>query len=515
MTSGDDLEFENQAILDASARFDFTASDQQYPIALTIAGSDSGGGAGLQADMKTMEAHQVFSTTVVVGLTAQNTLGVDAAMPASVEMIDAQFASLMADFDVRAAKTGALFDAETVRAVARNVRQHKVDHLVVDPVMVAKGGAALLDEAGVQTLKEELLPLSELVTPNIPEAELLSGMTIDNLDDMKHAAAKIQALGIKNVMVKGGHLDGDTVVDYIALGDEDFVLTGPKVQGKRKHGTGDTLSAAITSQLAKGMSLKNAILMAHRYMNQIIGQPLYIGHGHGPLNHGEWTDPNIFRKELRADAWSCQFVVGLANVGGSEQALFETVRNACAAGITLVQYREKGGAEKTFEERLRIAKKLTSICRAYQVLFFIDDDVDLAIAVNADGVHVGQSDSNVADIAKQAPQLLVGLSVSNLAEEQENRKVQQYLSYIGVGPVFATTTKKDAKTPIGLKGLAAVKQASKLPVVAIGGVTEKNVKAIRAAGADGLAAISAFTKSQNLEKTVAQFTGKDVKNHEK
>lgn len=493
---------------------DFSDADRQYPTALTIAGSDSGGGAGLQADMKTMEAHQVFSTTVVVGLTAQNTLGVDAAQPASVDMIDGQFAAVMADFDVRAAKTGALFDAERVKAVARNIREYQIQHLILDPVMVAKGGAALLDEAGVQALKSELLPLAELITPNIPEAELLAGMAIRNLEDMKQAAVKIQALGVQNVMVKGGHLSDTAVLDYIALGDEHFVLEGIKVPGKRKHGTGDTLSAAITSQLAKGMSLKKAILMGHRYMNQIIGHPLYIGHGHGPLNHGLWTDPNVFRKQLPKDAWACQFVVGLANVGESEQALVDIVRDACAAGITLVQYREKGGAEKTFDERLRIGKQLRDICWAYDVLFFIDDDVDLAIALNADGVHVGQSDSDVAEIAQRAPQLLIGLSVLNLAEEQESQKVQQYLSYIGVGPVFATTTKKDAKAPIGLKGLAAVKQASDLPVVAIGGVGESNAKAIRAAGADGLAAISAFTKSRNLVETVAEFTGKDIKENE-
>ncbi|GAP02568.1 phosphomethylpyrimidine kinase [Fructobacillus pseudoficulneus] len=262
----------------------------QYPTALTIAGSDSGGGAGMQADIKTMQACETFSTVVVVGLTAQNTLGVQGAYPTELSVIDEQFASVMADFDVRAAKTGALFDRDHVLQVAKNLRDYNQANLVVDPVMVAKGGATLLDPAGIEALKQSLLPLATLVTPNLPEAELLADMTITSRDEMVQAAKKIRELGVANVIVKGGHGDGPVIYDYVLLADQEgFWLEGPKVETSSKHGTGDTLSAAITSFLAQGDDLKTAIIKGHRYMNTIIGIPLPLGHGHGPLNHGRWA----------------------------------------------------------------------------------------------------------------------------------------------------------------------------------------------------------------------------------
>ncbi|KMK53878.1 Hydroxymethylpyrimidine/phosphomethylpyrimidine kinase [Fructobacillus sp. EFB-N1] len=264
----------------------------QYPTALTIAGSDSGGGAGMQADIKTMQACKAYSTVIVAGLTAQNTLGVQGAYPTDLAVIDQQFASVMADFDVRAAKTGALFDEARVLQVAKNIRHYRQKNFVVDPVMVAKGGAALLDQAGIAALKNHLLPLATLVTPNLPEAELLADMKISNRDGMVTAGQKIQALGVPNVIVKGGHGEGPIIYDYVLLENEEgFWLEGQKVETSSKHGTGDTLSAAITSFLAQGDSLREAIEKGHRYMNAIIGHPLVIGHGHGPLNHGQWSNP--------------------------------------------------------------------------------------------------------------------------------------------------------------------------------------------------------------------------------
>ncbi|GAP00271.1 bifunctional hydroxymethylpyrimidine kinase/phosphomethylpyrimidine kinase [Fructobacillus ficulneus] len=261
----------------------------QYPTALTIAGSDSGGGAGMQADLKTMQACRTYSTAVVVGLTAQNTLGVQGAYPTALDVIDQQFASIFADFDVRAAKTGALFDRDHVLQVVENLKKYEVTNLVVDPVMVAKGGAALLDSAGIDALREDLLPLATLITPNLPEAELLAEMPIASQDDMVVAAHKIMAAGAKNVMIKGGHGHGPVVYDYVLLADQvGFWLTGDRVATTSKHGTGDTLSAAITAYLAQGESLSVAIALGHQYMNKIIGQPLNIGHGHGPLNQGQW-----------------------------------------------------------------------------------------------------------------------------------------------------------------------------------------------------------------------------------
>ncbi|MBS9337261.1 bifunctional hydroxymethylpyrimidine kinase/phosphomethylpyrimidine kinase [Fructobacillus parabroussonetiae] len=478
---------------------------RQYPTVLTIAGSDSGGGAGLQADMKTMQAFEVFSTCVVVGLTAQNTLGVQGAYPADESVVRAQFESIMADFEIRAAKTGALFDERRVKEVAKNVSRYKIKNLVVDPVMVAKGGAPLLDEDGVRTMKEDLLKRALLVTPNIPEAELLSGMSIGNLEEMKKAASKIQALGVPNVLVKGGHLAGEKVYNFALLGSETFVLTGEKVNTARKHGTGDTLSAAIISLLAKGCSLKSAIIAANDYMNAILPQPLFTGHGHGSLNHGLWKNPEKVRESLTGESLSRQLVIGLGNVQYDEQKLLGLVEEACQAGMTVVQYREKGEKRVDFEKRLEIARKLKGLCAAYGVLLFIDDDVDLAILSKADGVHVGQDDTSVEAIVERAPELLIGLSISTMQELEKSKKDLAQITYIGVGPVYETTTKTDAKPAIGLEGLKAIKNQVKVPVIAIGGINEENAVAVYSAGADGLAVISAITNSDHLIETVKKL----------
>ncbi|WP_429971882.1 bifunctional hydroxymethylpyrimidine kinase/phosphomethylpyrimidine kinase [Fructilactobacillus sp. Tb1] len=267
---------------------------KQYPEAMTIAGTDSGGGAGMEADIKTMQACHTFSTNVVVGVTAQNTYGVQDLYPLPRKIVDAQFASIMDDFDIKAAKTGALFDSEHVKIVADNVKKYNLKNFVVDPVMVAKGGAKLLTDEAIQTLKDELLPLATLVTPNLPETELLAGQTVKTQVDMLNAAKKIQQMGCPNVMVKGGHGDEDMVYDFVKLADgNEFWLESKRVNTIRTHGTGDTLSSAIVAYLAQGMDLETAIRKAHQYLETIINLPLPIGHGHGPLNHGEWSNHEI------------------------------------------------------------------------------------------------------------------------------------------------------------------------------------------------------------------------------
>lgn len=261
-------------------------NSKKVPEALTIAGSDSGGGAGMQADIKTMQEHHVFATNVVVGLTAQNTLGVQSVLPTPVEMINAQFNSLYDDFDIKAAKTGALFDQKRVEAVVANINKHNIHPIVVDPVMVAKGGARLLDDSGIDTIINKLMPIADIVTPNLPEAEVIYGKKIETNDDVIAAAAHIQQLGAKNVIIKGGHQQGDTLSDYVLLESGiSFTIESKKYNTIRKHGTGDTLSSAIVANLAKGASIKEAIIEGKRYIDTILQSEIIVGHGHGPLNH--------------------------------------------------------------------------------------------------------------------------------------------------------------------------------------------------------------------------------------
>lgn len=257
-----------------------------FPQALSIAGSDSGGGAGMQADLKTMQMRQVFATTVLVAITAQNTLGVQDAMTLPPKMISAQFASLASDLKIRACKTGMLGDVPTVETVVENLKKYDFGPLILDPVMVAKGGAHLLTDDAVDAVRDQLLPLAALVTPNLPEAEVLTGMDIKDEAAMAKAGKKLKELGAKNVLVKGGHLAGGAASDFVLLEDgSSFWMTSPRVDTKRTHGTGDTISACITAELAKGVSMENAIRTGKAYVEATIRNTIQVGHGHGPLNH--------------------------------------------------------------------------------------------------------------------------------------------------------------------------------------------------------------------------------------
>ncbi|UQS85991.1 bifunctional hydroxymethylpyrimidine kinase/phosphomethylpyrimidine kinase (plasmid) [Nicoliella spurrieriana] len=266
----------------------------EYPEALTIAGTDSGGGAGMMADIKTMQACHVFSTSVVVGVTAQNTIDVQRVLPLPLEMVDAQFKSIADDFVIKAAKTGALFDAEHVHNVAQNIQRYSLENLVVDPVMVAKGGAKLLTDDAIDTVITELIPLADIITPNLPEAETIVKHSITDRESTKRAAKEIQQLGAKNVVLKGGHSNGPKNDDYVLLADgSDFWMSGQHVDSKRKHGTGDTLSSVMVAELAKGHSVKMAIQTAKQFMNEILQHEIHVGQGHGPLNHWGAENSNV------------------------------------------------------------------------------------------------------------------------------------------------------------------------------------------------------------------------------
>lgn len=257
-----------------------------FPQTLTIAGTDSGGGAGVMADLKTMQERHVFSTAVIVAVTAQNTLGVQDFMALPKKLIDEQFASLADDLAIKACKTGMLADAEHVEIVVDNLKHYDFGPLIVDPVMIAKGGAALLADDAIEVVKRDLLPLATIVTPNLPEAERLTAMSIKTADDMKQAAKVLQATGAKNVMIKGGHGDTDKVSDYVLLEDgHGFWLSSPRVDTVRTHGTGDTLSSAMTAEIAKGHDIETAIRTAKDFVEAAIRHTIQVGHGHGPLNH--------------------------------------------------------------------------------------------------------------------------------------------------------------------------------------------------------------------------------------
>jgi len=256
----------------------------QAPRALTIAGSDSGGGAGIQADLKTFAAFSVYGMSAIVALTAQNTREVTAIHEVPPDIVRAQIEAVVSDIGVDAAKTGMLRSSLLAETVADAVERLKIPNLVVDPVMVSKAGAPLLKPDAVETLVRRLLPLARVVTPNIPEAEILSGERIDGPEALRRAARKIRRMGPESVVIKGGHGQGDPV-DLFFDGESFTEFRGPRIRTRSDHGTGCTFSAAITALLARGEDVRKAVEEAKRYVEGAIRSASPIGSGHGPLNH--------------------------------------------------------------------------------------------------------------------------------------------------------------------------------------------------------------------------------------
>ena len=269
----------------ASADRSIAQVGRSRPRALTIAGSDSGGGAGIQADLKTFAAFGVYGASAVTAITAQNTLGVQAIHEVPAEVVAAQIDAVLSDIGADAVKTGMLFSTAIIEAGADRLRAHGVTRLVVDPVMVAKSGDRLLRDDAVAALRELLLPLAEVVTPNADEAGVLVGIEVVNDDSAREAARRIHALGPRYVIVKGGHFDGPTSDDLLFDGQRFEVLSGRRIATRQTHGTGCTFSAALAAELAVGCSPLEAARAARAFVQGAIEHAEPIGAGHGPLNH--------------------------------------------------------------------------------------------------------------------------------------------------------------------------------------------------------------------------------------
>ena len=252
---------------------------------LTIAGSDSGGGAGIQADIKAIHANGGFGMSVITSITAQNTREVTRAFDLPIDVIAAQIDAIFDDFDVAALKTGMLSSAIIVQTVSAKLRAYSAKNMVVDPVMVSKSKFQLLQPDAIESLTSELLPLATVVTPNVYEAELLCGFEIKTVDDAKRAATAIREFGCQAVLVKGGHLLGEKSIDVLYADGVFTLFEAERIETKNTHGTGCTYSAAIATHLGLGKDLPTAIQAAKEYITNAIRHSLDIGHGHGPTNH--------------------------------------------------------------------------------------------------------------------------------------------------------------------------------------------------------------------------------------
>ena len=256
---------------------------------LTIAGSDCGGGAGIQADLKTFAANGCYGMSVITALTAQNTKGVTGIHPVPIDFVAQQLDAVLGDIGADAVKIGMLYSPELIETVARKLKEYGVSRIVLDPVMVAQSGDKLLRDDAIEALKTHLIPMAEIVTPNLPEAGVLLGRAISTVDDMAEGGIELAKLGCGNVLVKGGHLEGEDSDDCLYLAGEKRIAWLPeaRVETRNNHGTGCTLSSAIAAFIAKGEGVEDAVRHAKEYVAGAIraGAAYRIGHGHGPVHH--------------------------------------------------------------------------------------------------------------------------------------------------------------------------------------------------------------------------------------
>ena len=263
---------------------------KSYFRVLTIAGSDSGGGAGIQADIKTISAMGCYASSAITAVTVQNTLGVQAVHPIPLDILEGQIDAILSDIGADAIKIGMLHSTKVVNLVAEMIEKYGIRNVVLDPVMVSTSGHKLIEDDAIESIKNRLIPLSRVITPNIPEAEILSGCKISSDQDFEQIAKKLSFNKSVSVLLKAGHLDNDCLVDYFYNIEDNTItlLPSKRVQTKNTHGTGCTLSSAFASALARGEDLTLAAKSAKKYIEQAIvsGAEYEIGHGHGPVNHG-------------------------------------------------------------------------------------------------------------------------------------------------------------------------------------------------------------------------------------
>lgn len=273
----------------SSTQIDTQSISSSTPIVLTIAGSDSGGGAGIQADIKAMSATGSFACSVITAITSQNTQGVSAIFPIPLDHVASQLDAVFSDLNVVAVKVGMLADSNIIKVVADKINQYQPKYLVIDPVMVATSGDLLLEQSAISTLKEALIPLADIITPNLPEGAALTGKPVPESEaDMQDMVEELRALGAKAVLLKGGHLEQDeNSNDLLILPSSTALISAKRFPTKNTHGTGCTLSSAIASYLAQGNKLTQSVELGKRYISEAIAHAvqLNVGQGHGPVNH--------------------------------------------------------------------------------------------------------------------------------------------------------------------------------------------------------------------------------------
>ncbi|KZV49807.1 Thiamin biosynthesis protein isoform 1 [Dorcoceras hygrometricum] len=500
------------------------AEDARFrvPHVLTVAGSDSCAGAGIQADLKACAARGVYCSTVITAITAQNTVGVQGVSIVDEEFVGEQLNSVLSDMCPDVVKTGMLPSPGIIKILSQSLKEFRVGALVVDPVMVSTSGDVLADSSVLASFREELLPLADIVTPNLKEASALlgDGITLETVADMRSAAKHIYEIGPRNVLVKGGDLSASSdAVDVLFDGKNFYEFRSARIKTLNTHGTGCTLASCIAAEVARGSSVFSAVKIAKRYVETALdySRDIRIGGGHqGPFDHLMKLKNSALDLHVRRPFDPSDLLLYAVTDSRMNQkwgrSISDSVEGAIQGGATIIQLREKEIGTNDF---LEAAKTCQQICRHHGVPFLINDRIDIALACDADGIHIGQSDMP-ARVARTllGPDKVIGVSCKT--PQQAEKAWIDGADYIGCGGVYPTNTKENNIT-VGLDGLTSVCFASKLPVVAIGGIgisNAQNVLELAVPNLKGVAVVSAVfdrecisSETQKLKRVILDSVG--------
>ncbi len=477
-----------------------------FPIVWTIAGTDPGGGAGIQGDLKTMHALGVHGCSVITAVIAQNTRGVSCIEYPSIEIVEEQLRSLREDLPPAAVKIGVVGRRDVVRAVIRTINDMAAP-VVCDPVLSSSGGASFLEPDALNAIRDELLPRMDLLTPNIPEAEILLGHPIHNFSDTEQAAGELLRMGARSVLIKGGHRDGSHSQDFWTDGRQRVWLTSEMMAHTGTHGTGCALSSAVASALALGWPMLDALVIAKAYVYQGIRTAPAIGHGRGPLAHGPWPLHPGDMPWITHTAEEGPPPSSFPSLENEAIGLYPIVDNAkqvdqlAVAGVRMIQIRIKQELNAGVERELR---KAITCASERGVRLFVNDHWKIAIEKGAYGVHLGQDDL-APDALKEIREAGLRLGISTHSYSEIARAWAYRPSYIAIGTVYRTPSKVMDYEPLGLDRFRKLCSISPVPVVAIGGLKVENAADVLAAGASGVAVISDLAEAKDLEKRVAEW----------
>lgn len=493
----------------------------------TIAGSDAGGGAGIQADIKAAQSFGVHACSVITALTAQNSMGVEEINGVAIKVIESQLDALEQDVQPKVIKIGMLANEQQVEFIANTLKRYKTTWqtppvVVYDPVAVASSGDSLTEEDILPAIKTHLLPQVDVITPNTQETQILTGVYLIGPSAVQDAAKAFKELGVPSVLIKGGHWDypKGCCIDYGAHQGEEYWLGNKAINTPHSHGTGCSFASSVAANLAKDYPLKDAFILAKAYINQGLKHATRFGQGIGPVAHcGFPHDVNDYPEVIEADSWLGQELdleMGSEQVSARDFAKIETrnlgiypvvdsvdwIERCLKAGIKTIQLRVKDSSDADLEEKIATA---ITLGKKYDARLFINDYWQLAIKHSAYGIHLGQEDISVANLA-EIKQAGIRLGVSTHGFYEMLRAHNYRPSYLAFGAIYPTTTKDMTGQIQGLEKLKHfVPLMHDYPVVAIGGIDLARAEEVAKTGVGSIAVVRAITEAADPEAAIVEL----------